>query len=137
MGCQDCIHAKICKMIQYRIRLLTDINTLLEKNDYGQETDPDTFTIDIYCKHYGSKKGGNKKMSECLNAKQLYALPDGTIVKVWYTGTEWLDEQGKVHRAVKVGDKLFDISGYNYIYEVDEKDGLEMAVIKDTYSPIK
>ena len=64
-----------------------------------------------------------------LTEKQVKALPDGTQLKIFLSGTEWNEDFGKAYDVIKIKDKLciwnndfFDIN------DINAKDGYELEV---------
>ena len=67
-----------------------------------------------------------------LTANQVKNLPDGTELKLFYSGSEWGDEFGKVFNVVKYGNRLYHVKDFDDIDEIDCNDGYEIeAAIKN------
>jgi len=66
-----------------------------------------------------------------LTANGVNALPDGTILKIFYSGSEWDDDFGKAFDVVKIGNKLYHFTEFDNIDDIDITDGYEIeAAIK-------
>ena len=63
-----------------------------------------------------------------LNRKQIEELPDGTILRVFLSGIAWDNDFGKAHDVVKVKDKLYDLTGFYNIEDVDDTGDFQMIV---------
>ena len=67
-----------------------------------------------------------------LTANGVKALPDGTILKIFYSGSEWDDDFGKTFDVVKIGNKLYHFTEFDNIDDIDITDGYEIeAAIKE------
>lgn len=69
-----------------------------------------------------------------LTAKQVNDLPNGTIVKLFYSGSEWDEYFGKVFNAIKINDRLYHFTEFTDIDDLNGYDGYEIeAAIKEKY----
>ena len=69
-----------------------------------------------------------------LAKEQVEALPNGTILKLFYSGSDWEEDFGKVFNVVKVNNKLYhlDNSIFDNIEDLGINDGYEIeAAIKE------
>ena len=63
-----------------------------------------------------------------LTADQVRNLPDGAKLKIFYSGSEWDEDFGKVFNAVKIGNNLYHFTEYDSIDDIDCADGYEIEV---------
>ena len=61
-----------------------------------------------------------------LTANQIKNLPDGTIIKLFYSGSKWNNDFGKVYNVIKAGDKLYHFTEFDAIDDIDALDGYEI-----------
>lgn len=61
-----------------------------------------------------------------LTANQVKNLPDGTKLKIFYSGSEWDKDFGKVFDVVKVGNALYHFTEFDNIDDIDCSDGYEI-----------
>jgi len=67
-----------------------------------------------------------------LTTEQIKHLPTGTKLKVFYSGSEWGENFGKVFNVIKVGNTLYHYTEFNNIDEINDSDGYEIeAAIKE------
>lgn len=65
-----------------------------------------------------------------LTKEQVYKLPEGTECKVFYSGVGWGDDFGKSVSVIKIQDKLYYYTGFDYIdgMDIDPEYTFEVAV---------
>jgi hypothetical protein len=67
-----------------------------------------------------------------LTANQIKNLPDGTKLKIFYSGSKWAEDFGKVFNVVKIGNTLYHFTEFDDIDDIDCSDGYEIeAAIKE------
>lgn len=57
-----------------------------------------------------------------LTKEQIKALPNGSIVTLFYSGNDWKEDFGKVFTAMKKENRLYHITGFDDIDEIDDRD---------------
>ena len=65
-----------------------------------------------------------------LTANQIKELPDGTELKVFYSGSMWEEDFGKVFNVIKVKNKLYHYTSFDNIDDIDGSDGYEIEAAK-------
>lgn len=63
-----------------------------------------------------------------LTIDQVKALKDGVILKIFYSGSKWDNDFGKVFNAIKLNNKLYHIQDFNFIEEMNDSEGYEFEV---------
>ena len=58
-----------------------------------------------------------------LTAKQVNDLPNGNILKIFYSGSEWDEDFGKVFDVIKVNDRLYHFTEFNDIDDLNDYAG--------------
>ena len=67
-----------------------------------------------------------------LTANQIKNLPDGTELKLFYSGSEWGEDFAKVFNVVKFNNRLYYFTEFENIDDIDHTDGYEIeAAIKE------
>ncbi len=66
-----------------------------------------------------------------LTADQVRNLPDGTRLKIFYSGSKWAEDFGKVFDVVKVGYKLYHFTEFDEIDDIGCADGYEIEAAID------
>lgn len=66
-----------------------------------------------------------------LTNKQIQNTPNGTILTLFYAGSEWQDDFGKTSKVIKFDNKMYEIkSGFIDVQELNDMDGYEIIVAK-------
>ena len=64
-----------------------------------------------------------------LTRKQVEGLPDGTVLRVFMAGSKWEEDFARVQKVVKIQDRLYNITDFFDIDEMEEKEsGWEIVV---------
>jgi len=64
-----------------------------------------------------------------LTKRQVEGLPDGTVLRVFMAGSKWDDDFGRVQKVIKIQNKLYNITDFFDIDEMEEKEpGWEIVV---------
>lgn len=64
-----------------------------------------------------------------LTKKQVEELPEGTILRVFMAGSKWDNDFARVLRVIKIKDRLYNITDFFNIDEMEDDDpGWEIVV---------
>jgi hypothetical protein len=69
-----------------------------------------------------------------LTADQVKNLPDGTVLKIFLSGSEWGGDFGKSMTVLKFKNQLFEYKPFCEIEDIDSGDQFDIQAAIDEYS---